>query len=168
MAAASGHATPAVPSADEDRRWMRRALELARRGAAMGEVPVGAVLVRDGQLLGSGWNRPRAALDPSAHAEIVALRAAARAVGNYRLPGSTLFVSVEPCAMCAGALVHARVARLVFAALEPKAGAVRSRLRLLDQEHLNHRVACCGGVLAAQSGALLRDFFSSRRGGGVA
>ncbi len=166
VGAAPGRADDPATQLFEDRRWMRCALDLARRGAAAGEVPVGAVLVRDGQLLGSGWNQPCTARDPSAHAEIVALRAAALAVGNYRLPGSVLFVSVEPCAMCAGALLHARVSRLVFAAFEPKAGAVHSRLHLLDEAHLNHRVAWCGGVLATQSSALLRDFFAARRGSG--
>lgn len=144
--------------------YMQRALELAREAAAAGEVPVGAVLVRDAAVIGAGRNGPIAASDPTAHAEINALRQAARAVGNYRLPGTTLYVTLEPCAMCCGALVHARVAKLVFAALEPRAGAVVSTRRLLDDAACNHRVrwrqdeAC-----AAASAALLREFFRARR-----
>lgn len=144
--------------------YMQRALELAREAAAAGEVPVGAVLVRDAAVIGAGRNGPIGASDPTAHAEINALRQAARAVGNYRLPGATLYVTLEPCAMCCGALVHARVAKLVFAALEPRAGAVVSTRRLLDDAACNHRVrwrrdeAC-----AAASAALLREFFRARR-----
>ena len=143
---------------------MQRALELAREAAAAGEVPVGAVLVRDATVIGAGRNGPIGASDPTAHAEINALRQAARAVGNYRLPGATLYVTLEPCAMCCGALVHARVAKLVFAALEPRAGAVVSTRRLLDDAAFNHRVrwrqdeAC-----AAASSTLLREFFRARR-----
>ena len=143
---------------------MQRALELAREAAAAGEVPVGAVLVRDATVIGAGRNGPIGASDPTAHAEINALRQAARAVGNYRLTGATLYVTLEPCAMCCGALVHARVAKLVFAALEPRAGAVVSTRRLLDDAAFNHRVrwrrdAAC----AAASAALLREFFRARR-----
>lgn len=148
---------------DEDVRWMQRALELARRGAGEGEVPVGAVLVREGELLGEGWNAPIGSHDASAHAEIVALREAGRRVGNYRLPGSTLYVTIEPCAMCAGALVHARVTRLVFAAREPRAGAVASNLQLLDAPFLNHRVAWNEGVCAEEAARLIREFFRVRR-----
>jgi tRNA(adenine34) deaminase len=146
-----------------DEHWMRRALDLARRGDAAGEVPVGAVLVRDGEVIGEGWNAPIGRCDPSAHAEIVALRAAAAAAANYRLSGSTLYVTIEPCAMCAGALVHARVARLVFAAREPRAGAVVSQLALLDAAFLNHRVAWTEGVCAEEAARMLQDFFRRRR-----
>jgi len=142
---------------------MRRALELADRAAAAGEVPVGALVVRDGQVLGEGWNQVIGACDPSAHAEIVALRAAARAAGNYRLPGTTLYVTVEPCTMCAGALVHARVAQLVFGAREPRAGAVCSNGALLDAAHYNHRVLWSEGVLAGECASKLQGFFRARR-----
>lgn len=147
----------------EDERWMRHALALARQAADAGEVPVGAVLVQAGAVLGEGWNQPILARDPTAHAEIVALRAAARGVDNYRLPGSTLYVTIEPCAMCAGALVHARVARLVFGAREPRAGAVASNLSLLDAPFLNHRIAWEDGPLAVEAAALLQGFFRARR-----
>ena len=151
-------------AAEADARWMRRALELARIAEAAGEVPVGAVLVRDGQLLGEGWNRPVAANDPTAHAEIVAIRAAGAAAGNYRLPGTTLYVTLEPCLMCAGAIVHARVARVVFAAADPKGGACGSVFRLLPSDtRFNHRTACEGGLLAEESSAQLRAFFQNRR-----
>lgn len=151
------------PSAAEDERWMHAALALAERAGARGEVPVGAVVVRDGVLLGAGHNHPIRSNDPTAHAEIVALRAAASAVGNYRLPGADLYVTVEPCLMCAGALVHARIARLVFGALEPKAGAVVSNHCVLAAVGLNHRVTVTGGVLAAESADLLQAFFAARR-----
>lgn len=150
----------------EDEGWMRRALGLARRGAASGEVPVGAVLVHEDKVIGEAWNAPIARCDPSAHAEILALRAAALAVGNYRLVGSTLYVTIEPCAMCAGALLHARVARLVFAAREPRAGVVVSNMRLLDAPFFNHRVCWIEGVCAAQASRLMREFFRSRREAG--
>ncbi len=151
-------------AAERDRRWMLRALELAERAELEGEVPIGAVLVRDDAELGSGWNRPIAAHDPSAHAEINALRAAALAIGNYRLPDTTLYVTLEPCVMCAGAIVHARVSRLVFGASEPKAGAGGSVFDVLSTSGLNHRVGCEGGVLADIAGERLRDFFRTRRG----
>ncbi|MBC6428443.1 MAG: nucleoside deaminase [Cellvibrionales bacterium] len=147
-----------------DARWMEHALALAAQAAAAGEVPVGALMVRDGELIGEGRNQSRSLLDPSAHAEIQALRTACRRVGNYRLPGAVLYVSIEPCAMCAGALVHARVSRLVYGAAEPRAGAVVSRARLLDGDYLNHRVVHSGGCLAPQSAALLQAFFRQRRG----
>lgn len=150
----------------DDAQWMRRALELARRGESGGEVPVGAVLVRDGVVIGEGWNAPIGRCDPTAHAEIVALRAAATAVANYRLTSATLYVTIEPCMMCAGALVHARVARLVFAAREPRAGAVASNLQLLDAPFLNHRVAWEEGVCAEEAARLMQDFFRRRRGDG--
>lgn len=142
---------------------MRRALALADRAADEGEVPVGAVVVLEGQLLGEGWNRPIGNNDPTAHAEIVALRDAAGVAGNYRLPGSTLYVTLEPCTMCAGAMVHARVSRLVFAAREPKAGVVCSTCALLDEPWYNHRIEWEEGVLAGQSSQRLQDFFRARR-----
>ena len=144
---------------------MGHALELAKCAASQGEVPVGAVVVdpADNALLGRGRNRVIEDNDPTAHAEIVALRDAGAARGNYRLPGATLYVTVEPCTMCAGALVHARIERLVFGAPEPKAGAVVSRARVLDNPAHNHRVAVSGGVMAAECGALMRAFFEARR-----
>lgn len=142
---------------------MRRALELADRAAAHQEVPIGALVVREGQLLGEGWNQVISASDPTAHAEIVALRAAACKVGNYRLPDTTVYVTLEPCTMCAGALVHARVAQLVFAASEPRAGVVCSTCSMLDEPRFNHRVQWQGGVLAAESSYRLQAFFRERR-----
>jgi len=142
---------------------MRRALALADRAANEGEVPVGAVLVRDDELLGEGWNQVISAKDPSAHAEIVALRDAARAEGNYRLPGSILYVTLEPCTMCAGALVHARVSQLVFGAKEPKAGVICSTCALLEEPWYNHKVSWLGGVLAEDSSSRLQAFFQARR-----
>ena len=148
---------------DEQQRWMLRALELADRAAALDEVPVGALVVQGDEVLGEGWNQVISAADPTAHAEVVALRAAARHVGNYRLPGATLFVTLEPCAMCAGAMVHARIAQLVFAAAEPKAGVACSRCQLLDEPWLNHQVSWRGGVLAQASSDRLQAFFRARR-----
>lgn len=145
--------------------WMQQALELARRAAAHDEVPVGAVLVRDGKLIGSGFNQPVSAHDPTAHAEIQALRDAARREGNYRLPGSTLYVTIEPCTMCIGAMVHARVQSLVFAAREPRYGAVVSARRLLDEGPFNHAVDWREGMLADPCRDLMTRFFSQRRGG---
>lgn len=147
----------------EHEQWMRRALALADRAENEGEVPIGAVVVRDGQLLGEGWNSVISYQDPSAHAEIVALRDAAKLEGNYRLPGATLYVTLEPCTMCAGAMIHARIERLVFAAREPKAGVVCSTCSLLDEPRYNHRVKWQEGVLAEQCSQRLQDFFRSRR-----
>lgn len=147
-----------------DLRWMRHALVLAARAGSQGEVPVGAVLVRDGEAIGEGWNRPIASHDASAHAEIAALRDAGGRVGNYRLPGTTLYVTLEPCVMCAGAIVHARIARVVYGADDPKTGAAGSVFDTLTSDRHNHRVAVTAGVLADQAGALLRDFFRERRG----
>ncbi len=147
----------------EHEAWMRRALALADRAENEGEVPIGAVVVRDGKLLGEGWNQVIGAADPTAHAEIVALRDAARACGNYRLPGAVLYVTLEPCTMCAGALIHARIERLVFAAREPRAGVVCSNSRLLDEPWYNHRVDWLDGVLAQESAARLKAFFQARR-----
>lgn len=146
-----------------DAAWMGRALELARRASDAGEVPVGAVVVRGDVRLGEGWNRPIAAQDPSAHAEINALRAAAGAVGNYRLPGATLYVTLEPCLMCAGAMVHARIAEVVYAAPDPRAGAAGSMVDAFELPGLNHRVAVTGGVRAEEAGERLRAFFRARR-----
>lgn len=146
-----------------DRRWMRRALRLARRAGMTGEIPVGAIVVRAGRLLGAAANAPIGLADPSAHAEILALRRAAWRVRNYRLPGATLYVTLEPCAMCAGALVHARIERVVFAAADPRAGAAGSRFRLLDDPRLNHCVEVMSGCEAEAASELLRAFFRSRR-----
>ncbi|MEH6635711.1 MAG: tRNA adenosine(34) deaminase TadA [Halioglobus sp.] len=144
-------------------QWMRRALALADRAANEGEVPVGAVLVRDDQLIGEGWNQVISAQDPTGHAEIVALRDAAYAVGNYRLPATTLYVTLEPCTMCVGAMIHARVAHLVFAAKEPRAGVVCSTCSLLDEPRYNHKISWRGGVLADDSSSRLQAFFQARR-----
>jgi tRNA(adenine34) deaminase len=149
--------------AETDARWMRRALQLAAEAGAAGEVPVGAVLVRDGRILAEGRNGPIGLNDPTAHAEIVALRQAGRALGNYRLVGTELYVTLEPCAMCAGAMVHARVGRLVYGAADPKTGAAGSVFDLTDASALNHRIDVTGGVLADECGQLLREFFRSRR-----
>lgn len=147
-----------------DEYYMERALSLAERAAEEGEVPVGAVVVdAEGQIIAEAWNQPIGRCDPTAHAEIVALREAATRVGNYRLPGCSLYVTIEPCTMCAGALVHSRIARLVFGAPEPKAGAVVSQLRLLDAEHWNHRVEYEGGLCAEQAGKTMSQFFRRRR-----
>lgn len=147
-----------------DERFMREALALAAEGAARGEVPVGAVLVQDGEVIGRGFNCPISTSDPSAHAEMVAIRAAAQAIANYRLPDSTLYVTLEPCAMCAGLIVHSRVQRVVFGASEPRAGMAVSRGQFFDQAFLNHRVRVEGGVLAEECGEVLKAFFKARRG----
>ena len=146
-----------------DIRYMGRALQLAERAAGDGEVPVGALIVRQGEVLGEGWNQPVGRHDPSAHAEIQALRAAGTKAGNYRLPGATLYVTLEPCPMCAGAILHARVDRLVFGADDPKAGAVHSVYDFIAKPRLNHRVSWTGGVLGAECGEPLRRFFAQRR-----
>jgi tRNA(adenine34) deaminase len=146
-----------------DERYMRRALELARLGQAEGEVPVGAVVVLDGRVIGEGWNRPIAARDPTAHAEIQALRAAARALDNYRLVGASLYVTLEPCTMCIGAMFHARIARVVYGARDPKTGAAGSVIDLFSEARLNHHATAQGGVLAEDSSALLSAFFAARR-----
>ncbi|GHA02313.1 tRNA-specific adenosine deaminase [Arenicella chitinivorans] len=146
-----------------DEHWMRRALALAQHAETRGEVPVGAVLVRDEAVLGEGFNQPISSHDATAHAEIIALRAATRVSENYRLPGSTLYVTLEPCAMCAGALVHARVERVVIAAPEPRAGAGGSVLNVLSNPQLNHRCTVEFGLFEQESADLLRQFFRSRR-----
>ena len=142
---------------------MREALRLAREGAAAGEVPVGAVVERDGAIIGRGWNSPIARHDPTAHAEILALRAAAESIGNYRLQGATLYCTLEPCVMCAGALVASRLSRLVFGARDLRFGGVRSKFQVADSDVLNHRVAIVEGVLGAECAELLREFFEARR-----
>jgi len=147
-----------------DETWMRRALSLAAQGEAEGEVPVGALLVLEGHILGEGWNRPIASHDPTAHAEMLALRAAGAARGDYRLGGATLYVTLEPCPMCMAAMVHARIARVVFGAWDPRQGAAGSAFDLTASKALNHSVDAFGGVLAAECGALLKDFFARRRG----
>jgi tRNA(adenine34) deaminase len=146
-----------------DEEFMRRALELARRAQEEGEVPVGALVVLDERVIGEGWNRPISASDPSAHAEIQAMRAAATARKNYRLVGATLYVTLEPCAMCVGAMFHARIRRVVFGAADPKTGAAGSVIDLFSQNRINHHALVQGGVLAAECGALLSEFFASRR-----
>ncbi len=157
---------PQIVDRSRDQEFMCLALALAAEGAAMGEVPVGAVLVQHGQVIGQGFNRPITDSDPSAHAEMVAIRAAAQAASNYRLPGSTLYVTLEPCSMCAGLIVHSRVMRVVYGALEPKAGIVQSQGQFFGQGFLNHRVMVEGGVLAEECGQILSDFFRARRGKG--
>jgi tRNA(adenine34) deaminase len=146
-----------------DFEFMSLAFELAQRAQGAGEVPVGAVVVKDGRVLGEGWNHPIRASDPTAHAEIIALRAAAQALGSYRLLDTTLYVTLEPCAMCAGAMVHARVRRLVYAAADPRAGAAGSVFNIIQHPSLNHRLECTPGVMAQECAALLRAFFVARR-----
>jgi tRNA(Arg) A34 adenosine deaminase TadA len=148
---------------NNDEQYMQRALALAQQAAAKGEVPVGAVLVCEGEVIGEGFNCPISTNDPTAHAEVMALRDAAKRISNYRLPNTTLYVTVEPCAMCAGALVHARVARVVYGTPEPKAGVADSHLSLFAAPHFNHRVCCEGGVLQEDCANLMQDFFRSRR-----
>ena len=147
---------------ERDFFWMEQALALANKAELSAEVPVGAVLVGGDQALGQGWNQPISTQDPSAHAEIIALRSAAQTLGNYRLPGTTLYVTLEPCLMCVGALVQARIARLVFGASDPKAGAVHSICRSLELP-LNHRLSYAGGLLAESCAALLSAFFRNKR-----
>jgi len=146
-----------------DEEFMGLALEEARRAAAEGEVPIGAVVVLDGRLIGRGYNRPIGAVDPTAHADILALREAAGQIENYRVPGAVLYVTVEPCPMCCGAALQARLARVVYGAPDPKAGAARSLYRLLEDSRLNHEAAVTGGVRSAECAALLTEFFRARR-----
>ncbi len=147
----------------EDEFWMRRALALARQAAENGEVPVGAVVVMEGRAVGEAYNQPITQQDPSAHAEILALRQAANVVRNYRLSGATLYVTIEPCTMCFGALMHARIGRLVYGAQEPRAGVCESQLQLPEQRFYNHRLEVQGGVLAAECAAQMQSFFARRR-----
>ncbi|HET7396583.1 MAG TPA: tRNA adenosine(34) deaminase TadA [Gammaproteobacteria bacterium] len=146
-----------------DEKWMQEALTLARQAEAEGEVPVGAIIVKDDEIIGRGWNHPIAAHDPTAHAEIIALREAAQTLENYRLADTSLYVTLEPCAMCAGAMVHARVGRLVFGANDPRAGAAGTVFNLVQASALNHRLAVTGGVLAEECSAILKRFFIQRR-----
>ena len=150
-------------SRDSDISWMQQALIQAQLAADQDEVPVGAVVVLDGKIIGEGYNQPISGSDPTAHAEIMALRAAAKKTGNYRLPGATLYVTIEPCTMCIGAMVHARIDRLVYGALEPKAGMVESQLNLIKQPCYNHQIETCGGVLAEPCSQIISDFFQRRR-----
>jgi tRNA(adenine34) deaminase len=143
--------------------FMRQALAQAQHAWDLGEVPVGAVVVKDGVVIATGYNQPIGKHDPTAHAEIVALRAAAEALGNYRLPGCELYVTLEPCVMCSGAMMHARLAKVVYGATDPKTGACGSVLNLFEQEQLNHHTEVAGGVLADDCGAMLKSFFAERR-----
>lgn len=155
---------PRIIDRSQDVAFMRLALKEAEKAAAIGEVPVGAVLVRNGDVIGCGFNQPIASHDPSAHAEMMAIRRAASLMGNYRLPETTLYVTLEPCSMCAGLLVHARIGRLVYGAAEPRSGAVTSHSDFFAQSFLNHRIRVEGLVLADECGALLTAFFKNRRG----
>jgi tRNA(adenine34) deaminase len=147
----------------QDALYMRQAIAQAHNAWALGEVPVGAVIVKDGLVVATGFNQPIGTHDPTAHAEIMALRAAATILGNYRLPGCELYVTLEPCAMCSGAMMHARLARVVFGAADPKTGACGSIVDLFSQQKLNHHTDVLGGVLADECGALLKEFFAERR-----
>jgi tRNA(adenine34) deaminase len=147
----------------QDSNYMRQAISQAHNAWALGEVPVGALIVKDGEIIATGFNQPIGTHDPTAHAEIMALRAAASILGNYRLPGCELYVTLEPCAMCAGAMMHARLARVVFGAADPKTGACGSVVNLFEQEKLNHHTELVGGVMAQECAALLKDFFTARR-----
>jgi len=150
-----------VRKSDED--WMQYALDLAKKAAQLGEVPVGAVLVKNNQLIAEGWNQPISHNDPTAHAEIIAIRHAGKKMENYRLPDTTLYVTIEPCSMCAGAIIHARISRLVFGAPEPRAGAVGSANHLLQDKQLNHQVEITSGILAEQCSLVLKNFFRAKR-----
>jgi tRNA(adenine34) deaminase len=148
---------------EPDERFMRAALEQALEASRRGEVPVGAVVVLGDEVVGAGFNQPIAASDPTAHAEIVALRAAATRLGNYRLTGATLYVTIEPCQMCVGAMIHARIARVVYGTVEPKAGAIESAMRAHEHPALNHRMSAIGGVLEAECRDVIHEFFRERR-----
>jgi tRNA(adenine34) deaminase len=150
-------------NSDNCEHWLGKALQLAQRAVAEQEVPVGAVVVYNNEIIGEGWNQPISKCDPSAHAEILALRQSAQRLGNYRLVDAELYVTLEPCAMCLGAMLQARIAKLIFGAFDPKAGAVCSVFRILDAPQLNHRIQWQGGVFAEESAALLKNFFQSRR-----
>jgi len=149
----------------DDEKWMQLALDLARQAETQGEVPVGAVLVKNGELIGQGCNSPIGQHDPSAHAEIQAMRNAGQALSNYRLVDTTLYVTLEPCTMCAGAMIHARVSRLVYGACDPKTGAIASTSQILDQPMHNHKIEYQGGVLEQECSTLLKKFFARKRKG---
>lgn len=165
MSLPTPHSSPLTPHGINavDARWMQKALILARKAEAGGEVPVGAVVVRDGAIIGCGWNHPITTHDPTAHAEIIAIREAAQTLKNYRLTDTTLYVTLEPCAMCAGAMVHARVKRLVFGAADPRAGAAGSVFNLAQTTDLNHHLEVTTGILAEECGDILKQFFAARR-----
>ena len=148
---------------EDDLRFMSHAIDLAREAERAGEVPVGAVIVKDGRIVGEGWNRPISMHDPTAHAEIIAMRAASTHLSTYRLLDTTLYVTLEPCPMCAGAMVHARVKRLVYAATDPRAGAAGTVFNIIQHPSLNHRVEMEAGVMAEECGAMLRQFFAGKR-----
>lgn len=147
----------------QDTIYMQQAISQAHNAWALGEVPVGALVVKEGQIIATGFNQPIGTHDPTAHAEIMALRAAAEILGNYRLPGCELYVTLEPCAMCAGAMMHARLERVIFGAPDPKTGACGSVVNLFEQEKLNHHTEVVGGIMADECGALLKEFFAERR-----
>ena len=151
------------PCKNSDEYWMAHALRLAERAQEYNEVPVGAVIVKDNKIIGEGWNQPIASKDPTAHAEIQAIRMACLHQSNYRLPGTTLYISLEPCLMCAGAIVHARISRVLFAAKEPKSGAAGSCFDIFNENKLNHSVKCEQGLLAEESSKILKQFFKARR-----
>ncbi len=147
----------------EDSFWMQEALQEAEKARQLGEVPVGAVVVKGAEVIGRGYNQPISSCNPLAHAEMLALQSAATTLGNYRLVDCELYVTLEPCTMCAGAIIHSRIKRLVYGATEQKAGAIVSASKVLEQPQMNHRVTACGGVLQAQCSAIIRDFFHHRR-----
>ena len=153
----------ATEQIDNDKYWMQHAIQLAKQAEQEGEVPVGAVLVCDDKIIGEGWNQMIANHDPSAHAEIQAVRSAAQSMKNYRLPNTTLYVTLEPCTMCAGAMIHARITRLVFGAYDPKTGVAESRDRVFDASHHNHQIDVSGGVLQAECSEQLKVFFKAKR-----
>ena len=146
-----------------DDEFMRRAIVLAEQAAAVGEVPVGALVVKDGEIIAEGYNQPITSCDPTGHAEIIAMRNACAVLGNYRLSGCDLYVTIEPCTMCVGAMIHARIGRIVFGAPEPRAGALQSQLRLMDENHYNHSIEWQGGVLAEDCGEIISSFFRRKR-----
>ena len=150
-------------SMSTDEFYMAKALQLAEQAGAIGEVPVGAILVKDGEIVGEGFNQPISGCDPTAHAEIVAMRNAAKNLNNYRLSDCDLYVTIEPCTMCVGAMVHGRIRRVLFGALEPRAGALQSQLQLMNQSHYNHSIEWQGGVLAQECGDLISSFFRRKR-----
>jgi tRNA(adenine34) deaminase len=151
------------PAAETDLAFMQQALALARRAEAAGEVPVGAIVVKDGQVVGEGWNHPISAADATSHAETEAIRAACKTLGNYRIPGTTLYVTLEPCVMCSGAILHARIGRVVYGAADPKTGACGSVVNLFAEAKLNHHAVVEAGVLAEESSRMLKTFFAGRR-----